>query len=95
MHSEALLMIYSGGAVAIVLWGALLVGVFRGATSASSLCLAVVISVLGFTEVVWNPLAIDGTVVILLGWLAVIAPSAVGRPVQRLASEPVGLTGKG
>lgn len=69
MHSQALLLLYSAGVVALVLYAVVIGGVIRSISSESGpfkFAMAVLILILGLTEIVWNPAAVDGTVLLIL-----------------------------
>jgi hypothetical protein len=92
MHSEALLLLFSGGAVAILLYAALLSGMIKSANTSDSgfaFALIVALLVLGLTEIAWNPVALDGTVY----FFAPILCAAMCTSATRVDYPPASRTG--
>lgn len=94
MHSQALLLLYSAGVGGVLLYALAVRAVLRSLPDADSgLGFAVIVLalVLGLTEIVWNPVALDGsaymaTALLLAGQLRgalEIAPSGSPSSVRR------------
>jgi hypothetical protein len=90
-HNGYLLLLFSGGSIALVLFGVLmttLLGRHEGARDAvARLAFAELFLLTSITEVVWNPLAVDGFTWIVLALMA----SSLGGPVLQERSRMHGL----
>lgn len=78
MHSQALLLLYSGGVVAIALYGAMLYVAIRRLPSPGGgfgFAIVVLILVLGLAEIVWNPVALDGSAFFLVVMMMLHLPT--------------------
>ena len=91
-HSGYALALFSGGVVAVVLLGAWLFCLLRGAVGGSVVAVVVPLTSLfmiySTTEVIWNPLAFDG-----LSWLAVGLSCLIGSTSSAAAPRPANLVG--
>jgi hypothetical protein len=95
MHSQQLFLLYSGGAVALVLYVVLIATVLGNAprsVNALAWATATLILVGGLTEVVWNPLAFDGTTFLILplvlsGTVSMEVPGPP-KPAEQLRKSP-------
>ncbi|MER5332806.1 O-antigen ligase family protein [Micromonospora sp. NPDC002717] len=90
-HSGYVLVIFSGGLVALTLWGlwaaTLLHGAVTDGRAFSAKAPVVLLVVYSFTEVVWNPLSVDGLSWIYVALMLTTSASATVDPVP--ASGPV------
>jgi len=92
MHSEALLLLYGGGVVALAFYCTFMTVVGRRAArfqSGSALALVAFILVLGLTEIAWNPIGLDGTTLFGLPLLVIAATTSAHPPAIR-GDEPLG-----
>jgi len=91
-HSGYALALFSGGVVAVVLLGAWLFCLLRGSvgvpTVAAVVPLMSLFMIYSTTEVIWNPLAVDG-----LSWLAVGLSCLIGSTSSATAPRPATLVG--
>lgn len=98
-HNQLLMVFFGGGAVAVALYVALLLSPLRAATEPTTrrfvMAYGVYLSVLGIAEVVWNPLAIDVQLAVLVPFFAYAlsrpVPAATERALDAASARPTSL----
>lgn len=95
MHSQALLLLFAGGVLALAMYGLIMA---RAVTVCGprhlpyALALSALVLIRGLTEIVWNPLALDGTTFLMLPVLYLISVGSERSlplvPQQSLAPNP-------
>lgn len=92
MHSQSLLLLYSGGLVAVLLYIAFVITTVRRADASMlsyTVGLVTLLGTLGLTEVVWNPSNFDGTTVFLVALMSTwgLSRSAVEVDEGQMAAD--------
>lgn len=86
MHSEALLLLYGGGVVAVILYGLVVVKTLRALSpdlGGIGAAIAAFVLFRGLTEIAWNPLAFDGSTFLIMPLLMISGIAGVRSDQKR------------